>query len=112
MVHQPIGRPGGRAPWLSSIARFAPSPLRALYRRLAGSIARLLLIALTALHRRLASLDCPAPPHRASRSASSPGYGPAALTVTVTVLAPLFEATTSSAALGAETTSPPVTLTW
>jgi hypothetical protein len=41
-----------------------------------------------------------------------PGYVPAALTVTVTVLAPLLEAITSSAALGEETTSPPVTLTW
>src|ERR1700722_6646034 len=100
MVHQPIGRPGRRAPWLSSIARFAPSPLRALYRRLAGSIARL-------APSPLRGWGVP-PPHRAPRSASSPGYGPAALTVTVTVLAPLFEATTSSAALGAETTSPPV----
>ena len=40
------------------------------------------------------------------------GYVPAALTVTVTTVAPLFEAITSSAALGAESTSPPVTLTW
>jgi hypothetical protein len=32
--------------------------------------------------------------------------------VTVTALAPTFEAITSSAASGAETTSPPVTLTW
>src|SRR5579884_2866973 len=37
-----------------------------------GLIARLLLIALRALHRRRAGPDCPAPPHRAARSASSP----------------------------------------
>ncbi|EUA33677.1 hypothetical protein I552_4456 [Mycobacterium xenopi 3993] len=37
-----------------------------------GLIARLLLIALCALHRRRAGPDCPAPPHRAVRSASSP----------------------------------------